>query len=699
MTNIPYRLCVFFVLLFAVRPAHSAAQAEVTIYRDAWGVPHIYGTSPEAAMYGYGFAQAQDRLDDILTLYTIAQGHAARAFGKKWIQRDLETRIARHAEIARSGYPDLSAETRQLIEHYTRGLLDYIREHPEEKPEWAPLPKPYHVLALYRAFIWDWPWGQALGDLKRTGSHLRDDRGSNQWVVGPRRSAEGGPIALIDPHLSWNPENRFYEAHVHGGDLHFFGFSIVGTPLIVLGHTNIFSVAATTGGPDCADVYEEKINPQNPLQYEYDGKWRAIQVREIKIEVNTPEGIKTERRNIERTHHGPIVKHKANRAYVIKTAYDTESGFVEQLLHMIKSANLGDFLNALSKNQMLPQNIMYADIYGNTYYIRAGRVPIRPKGFHWDRPVPGWKSQTEWQGMHPVQDLVQILNPGPGYMQNCNISPGTMMPQSPLIPDHFPEYIYNDRANRSNERGRRALQLLGTRSNMTLQEALEIAVDTYVISASMWQTALAEAYKAHSTPFSHLQPAVQHLQDWDGRMDASSVGASIFRFWMRACQNKTSNVPISRIQEGKPLAGGAQFALMKALDDAVEEMMARIGRIDVPWGDIHRAHRGSISWPVSGYSADGIRTFRAVKGSPPNAKGISSVLWGQFCTTVVLLKKEGISSYSVTPYGQSNRPDSPHFADQGQLLYSKGRLKPTWYNKEEMLKRVETRLTLKVPTP
>ena len=57
---------------------------------------------------------------------------------------------------------------------------------------------------------------------------MSDGRGSNQWVVGPERSALGAPIALIDPHLAWEPQNRFYEARVHGGDLNFYGFSIIG---------------------------------------------------------------------------------------------------------------------------------------------------------------------------------------------------------------------------------------------------------------------------------------------------------------------------------------------------------------------------------------------------------------------------------------------------------------------------------------
>jgi acyl-homoserine-lactone acylase len=682
------------LLLICIGPLH-AAPGNVTIYRDAWGVPHIYGDSEEAAAYGEGYAQAQDRLDDILTLYAIVQGTAARAFGPAWVQKDYEARLARHNELSREQYPSLTPRVRRIIEFYTRGLLDYIRENPGSKPEWAPMPKPYHVVALYRAFIWDWPWEQALGDLKRTGSHVSDGRGSNQWVVSASRSAEGGAIALIDPHLPWTPANRFYESHFHGGDLNFYGFSIVGTPLMVLGHTNVFSISATTGGPDCADIYEERINNIN--QYQYDGAWLDIQKETIEIEVLTDQGIEVQKHSIERTHHGPIIKRLGERAFVVKTAYDEQVGFADQLLKLLEAQNLGEFLWALSANQLLPQNIMYADIYGNSYYLRAGRVPIRSGDYHWDRPVPGWRSETEWQGIHPVSDLVQILNPGIGYMQNCNISPGTMMPHSPLQSEHYPTYIYNDEAKRTNTRGQRALQMLDADARLTKEEAQKIALDTYVVDSDKWQSALHAAFEEHGTAFVHLDQAVRLITHWDGRMDTDSPGASLFRFWMRACRDENASVPIAHIEEGETLGGGARRNLLKALEKASEDLQKSTGSIDPPWGDLHRGTRGEQAWPIGGLSADGIQTLRAVTSFPPDSHGVSYARGGQFCTTVVILDPNGIHSYSATPFGQSNDPTSAHYTDQGQLLYSKGRLKPTWYGSIDKLTRVVDKRIIKVP--
>lgn len=85
-------------------------------------------------------------------------------------------------------------------------------------------------------------------------------RGSNQFVIAPCRTADGVPLALVDPHLSWYGECRFYEARLYGGELQMAGMAIVGLPLSALGHNRWCSVAMTTGGPDPADVYEEERN-------------------------------------------------------------------------------------------------------------------------------------------------------------------------------------------------------------------------------------------------------------------------------------------------------------------------------------------------------------------------------------------------------------------------------------------------------
>jgi acyl-homoserine-lactone acylase len=572
-----------------------------------------------------------------------------------------------------------------------------MEERPERIPAWGFAPEPYHVIALYRAFLWVWPWGQALGELERLPAEAADGRGSNAWVVGPARTAGGAALALIDPHLAWAPQNRFHEAHVRGPGLAFYGFSIPGTPFMAVGHTDVFSLALTTGGPDCADVYEERIHPEDPLLYEYDGQWLPVAVTSETILVSGSDGPTTEQLRIERTRHGPIVRRDGARAFSVRTAYDDEVGVADQWLRMIRAHDLEQFVEAMAALQAPPQNVLYADVHGRTYYVRTGRVPVRPAGFRWDRPVPGWTPATEWHGLHAFPELVQIADPAGGFLQNCNNSPDVTMPASPLTPEGYLDYLYNVRPQRWNTRGRRAFERLAALPHMTLDDARRLAVDTFVVEAPHWQRQLAQAWSAYREGHPALGPAVERLLAWDGRMDVASRGATLFRFWMRAARREGSGLPLDAIGAAAPLAGDAARALLDALAAAVEELRAAAGTLDLPWGRANRAGRGEASWPVAGCSADGIDTLRSVRSSAPGTGGVSQVTGGQLCTTVVVLDPNGVRSFSATPFGQSSDPGSRHYTDQGRRLFSRGRLKPTWYGPRALRGHVESRRTFLVP--
>jgi len=678
--------------------AYGQSEQQVTIYRDTYGVPHIYGDSEEAVAYGHGYAQAEDRLETLLKAYRKAEGTMAEAFGEEFVEHDYQQRMLGHAEVSKRRYHELKPKTRIVIEYFLAGVKDYMREHPDEVPAWAPDPQPYHIVALSRYVIWGWPVGQAMNDLENAKEEELDDgKGSNQWVIGRRRSTEDCVIALIDPHVGWNDEWLFYEAHLHGGDLHVYGFNLVGVTYIGLGHNNYLSWAMTTGGPDTADVYEEEINPANPLQYRYDGEWRNITVETVEIKVKTESGFNTVKREIHRTHHGPIVERRGNKAYAFKLAQENEVHLVEQMAEMNKSQNLGEFLQAVSRCQLMPQNLMYSDIYGNMYYVRTGRVPIRPDGYDWDRPVPGNTSKTEWLGIHPTEDLVQILNPPAGFMQNCNISPGTMTFDSPMIAERYKYYLYQASTDGSNPRGRRFMELMKMKEEkkITKEEALQMAVDTYVHGADVWQKALVDAYEAHQNEFSSLEQAVAIIRDWNRHAEIDSTGVTLFYFWWRTGRNYSEQVPANLIEAGETPPDAAQRVMLKALEETVEYMRETFGSIEVSWGEVHRGKRGDRTWPLAGIVKHGFVTLRAIGTSDPDEHGISYARSGQSCPTIVFLKQP-VTSYSAVPYGQSEHPDSPHYIDQAEKLFQHKQLKPTWFQKEELLKNLESQKTLKV---
>ncbi len=682
----------FILLLVFIAISDCGAKNKVTIYRDTWGVPHIYGDSEEAVAYGFGYAQAEDRMEQLLRNFRWAEGTLAEAFGRSYAEEDYVQRLCQHAEICQKQYAHLPQNIRKILEAFVAGIAQYQKEHPGKVPEWAPKIEPWHPLALGRAFIWGWPLGQAMDDLRAGRSKKAHPRGSNQWVVSGQRTATGAPMALIDPHLSWVDEGHWVEVRLHGGKIHSCGICVVGTPLVGLGHNRWLSWAATTGGPDCGDVFAEEINPENPLQYRYDNQWREISVDSIKISVKTDSGMKVVTRVVERTHHGPIFERDGNLAYALAIPYWNEVGLVLQLYEMNLAQNLDQFKKALEMRQFMPQNIMVADQDGNIYYQRTGRVPIRNLRFDWNRPVPGNTSESEWQGIHPTADLVQLLNPEIGFMQNCNISPGTMLPSSPMLNAKYAPYIYNDPDGRDNPRGKRAIALLSAETRMTFERAQEIGTDTGIPEVEPWQTALKKAVAAHAAQFADIAEATQAIISWNGHLDKESDGATLFREWRNAL-SKTKN--LSKPSSLSGLSQEDEIALLEAVREAQKNLVSLFGSNKVPWGNTLILKRGEKSLPLSGGSFEnGISSLRAISGTTKNGVMIGSR--GQSGPMVISLTKP-IQSVSVLPWGQSDDPESLHYFDQGEKLFSQGKFKDTWFEWEELKEHIESQTSLELP--
>ncbi|MBN1348368.1 penicillin acylase family protein [candidate division KSB1 bacterium] len=690
------------VLLFAALFLFCSQSDEVTIYRDTWGIPHIYAESENALAYAFGYCQAEDRLLQLLTSYRYAEGTMAEVFGERYVESDSVQRVWRHAEISREKFSELPSRLQEFLKHFIAGIKQYMLDHPEKVPqwarEWAADIQPWHVIAWGRTFIWDWPLGQAMDDLRRgMRKKIEPPHNSNQWVVSGQRTAGGTPIALIDPHLNFATSGHWYEARLHAGELQVCGMCVVGTPLVGLGHNQTISWAATTGGPDCADVYELDINPENPLQYRYEDHWRDISADTFVIRVKSETGISDYQNIVERCHYGPIAKRRGNCAYAIRCAYENEVMLFEQMVNMNKAVDLDDFEDALEMCQFMPQNIMFASVDGDIYYARTGRVPKRPLGYDWSAPVPGNTRKTEWQGIHPHDDLVQITNPDCGFMQNCNISPGTMMPESPLTPDKYPDYIYNDPQDRSNPRGRSALRLLAAEMKMTVERAQQIALDTSVDDFAPWQKAVEFAFDNNAHKYRELAAAVELIAGWNGRLDAENTAAPLYRFWRRQCGALFVHFNLNEDGTFSGFTEDNQKKMLIALKQAQNFLMEKFGAYDVPWGKTVQLKRGTQTWSVSGGSfRNGVSVLRAASGGLSQQTGITTVTGGQSCCMIVSLTKP-IQSFSILPWGESDDPRSPHFTDQAEKLFSKSVFKPTLFQKEDLLKSLESQKTMVVP--
>jgi acyl-homoserine lactone acylase PvdQ len=682
----------------AVSEGTPARAEEVTIFRDEFGIPHIFATTLADAAFACGYAQAEDRLEELLLNYRRAEGTLAEAFGADWLPHDLHQRLWRHAAISRANYERISPAMRGCLEAYQRGIRRFMEEHPEQVPAWAPGLDPAQVVALVRYIIWGWPEGEARGDLERAGIHPEPvaDRGSNQWLLAPSRTALRAPIALIDPHLGWYGLFRFYEERVYAGDYAVSGVGILGVPFVSLGHSRWASVAMTTGGPDTSDVFEEELNPANPRQYQYDGQWRDMIVRKETIRVREGGRVVERMVELESTHHGPVVARRGGKAYAMAIPYSEEVGLIDQMHAMMTARNLAEMKRALAHLQLMAQNVMVGTIQGDLYYVRNGRVPIRAQGSDPGRPLPGWTSAGEWKGILPFGELVQIANPPQGYMQNCNSSPSVLMKDSPLTPERYAQrpYVYNDSSRPPHQRAAMVLDLLDAAHGVTLEQARDIAFSPQVYHAELWQGRVQIAWDKvrGRARDADSERVVQMIQRWDRRSDAGSTKAMAYYAFKRALDDE----PLRQAVE--PPVGLSDAHVVDALARGAKWLRDRFGTVELPYGQYFRVGRtGGRTYPVGGgtLAEAGMATPRAISFEQVGEEMVGQ--GGQTSTQLVILS-DPPQSYTVLPLGESDHRDSAHWDDQARELFSKSRMKSTYFlDKDELMKHVTARKVLNPP--
>jgi acyl-homoserine lactone acylase PvdQ len=117
----------------------SAYAGKATLYRDTWGVPHIYADTLVEGAYVLGYAQAEDRLEDLYKSIRTATGTMAEAFGDEGdnLEIDYVMRLVRNAELCQELWERSPASLRDIAERFMQGVQAYVDEHPEKKPSFA----------------------------------------------------------------------------------------------------------------------------------------------------------------------------------------------------------------------------------------------------------------------------------------------------------------------------------------------------------------------------------------------------------------------------------------------------------------------------------------------------------------------------------------------------------------------------------
>lgn len=681
------------VLALAQGAVHAGYGA--TISRDKFGVPHVFGKTEADAAFGFGYAQAEDHLATILANYLKASGREASVNGRSSVESDTFTHLARIPETVAEKYDSLDPKPRKVVEGFAAGIAHYMKTHPDKVPPGAAPPTPQDVLTFVKYGLVQQSLSTALSegrnlmpppakekpDGAQDGETPKKPRGSNAWAVAGPKSQSGHPMLQMDQHLPYSGIAQWYEGHLCGGSLNVIGGTSIGNPFILLGHNEHIAWTSTENYPDTADVYYEKMNPENRNQYEYDGAWRSVEVRKIRLPVRQADDkVAAVERALEYTCHGPVILHTHEKLYSAKWTDMEGIDFAPQLLAIQTAGSVADFKKAMRPLGIATGNYLCADTSGGVAYLYNARVAKKSKKFNWLCPVPGWTSETEWQEIIPFEELPQASNPECGFLQNCNDPPWTVSPDCELESSDVPDGLMRSGGGRSpGPRGERATRLLEKAGKLSFEDFRALSMDNYSILMARGKDALIDAYALQSGQASpKLMEAIKLLKEWDNYLNEDNVAMTFYMMYLS--------------ELGRGYAPKGKHSMFMAMERAVEKMMKLYGRVDVKWGPNHVIERGGKSFPVGTGGAETQTLFMA-SSSLQNGRFICSS-GSSYLMSVELSKPP--KAFSVFPLGQSNDPDSPHHTDL-TALYAQRKYKPVWFTREDISANKEKEYTVEAP--
>jgi len=544
--------------------------------------------------------------------------------------------------------------------------------------------------------------------------------GSNNWVVSGSMTASGMPLLANDPHLGIQMPSIWYQIGLHcqpaNGEspLDIAGFAFAPSPGIIIGHNNFIAWGMTNVGPDVFDLYRIRVNPDNPLQYEWNGEWRDMTLYEETIHFGDGEEPITI--HVRETHLGPIINDNQineetggipgfnNEDPVALRWTALDPGTISQaIVKLNKATNWEEFREALQYWDVPSQNLVYADVEGNIGYQTPGRIPIRAENHSGLLPVPGWTDEFEWQGFIPYDDLPRVLNPERGYIVTANQA---------LVPLEYYDQLAQELAAGRNYvishewnygyRGQRIVELLKEKAPHTIASFQAIQGDNKLISAEELMPYLASLQFADT----ELAEARDWLLEWDCQCNADSPQAALYaEFWAKLVDNLYSDQLGEEVQpDGDSREMWATFLLMEEPDnawwdditteDVVEtrddilvrsfregytSTLAALGenRNDWRWSELHTAT--FVSNPLG---LSGIGLIENIVNRGPFATGgstetVNANRWtvssGDFTVSTLpsmrMIVDLGDFTQSVTVHttGESGHPYSQHYDDMIDL--------------------------------
>ncbi|WP_246641968.1 penicillin acylase family protein [Paraburkholderia edwinii] len=512
--------------------------------------------------------------------------------------------------------------------------------------------------------------------------------GSNNWVIAPDKSATGRAIMANDPHRAYAAPSLRYIQQISTPTLDIIGGGEPSAPGISIGHNGSIAYGLTIFNIDQEDLYVYQLNPANPHEYRYKGRWEPMHIVHEKIAVRGGAPVDAQ---LAFTRHGPVIYTESarNRAFAVRTAWlqPGMSPYFDSMRYM-RAKNFAEFKRDLSTWGAPTVNQVYADIQGNIGWVPSGLAPKRP---NWDglMPVPG-DGRYEWAGFWPRDDMPSAYDPSDGYFTTSN---------EMNLPAGYP---YKERKLgfewTNGSRHQRIDEVLKSLPKVSIEDSERLQNDIVSIPARRLVALLAPL----SSDDPDTRAALAMLKGWDAQMRADSAQAALEEVWLSrhlgrafkqavlpkatadAFSAPDTAVMLDSLERPEARFGGdAQTAqskrdavLLSSLHEAYEEMVRLQGADQSAW------QWGKLQTNLNAHPfADLVdEQTRAKLNVGPIGKGGSAYTPNQstyrasdFRQTngpsfrVIVDVGNWDNSRAVNLPGESGDPDNPHYRDLTQM--------------------------------
>lgn len=710
-------ILILLVVLGCKTEVKSTSEAEdwkgqaenITIIRDDFGVPHIYGQTDADAVFGLLYAQCEDDFNRVEQNYIWATGRLAEVEGEEALYSDLRAKLFMTEEEAKANYEKSPEWLKKLCDAFADGINYYLHTHPEVKPRlltrfepWMPMYfsegsiggdieriSTQKIKAFYESGM-EIPEIQELEIKKK--EELAEPQGSNGIAISGKLTESGNTLLLINPHTSFYFRGEVHAVSEEG--LNAYGAVTWGQFFVYQGFNEKTGWMHTSTYTDVMDEFKETIvNMDGKLLYQFGEELRPVKTSEISLKYKDGNTFKEKTFPAYRTHHGPIT-HQVDDRWTASAMMWEPVKALEQSFIRTKQDGYKGFREMMDIRTNSSNNTVYADAEGNIAYFHGNFIPKRDASFNYSKPVDGSDPKTDWQGLHTVDENIGLLNPENGWLQNCNSTPFTAAQEFSPKKEDYPKYMSIDREN---FRGIHAIRLLKDKKDFTLDGLIKLAHDPLLPAFEVLIPGLIKAYNQNDDKNHKLRQGIKVLENWDYKTSKESVAMTLAHFYgtryYQEGKYSEGMTPMERVT----FWGSEQGEQLRIFEKTIDQLTEDFGTWNVPWGEVNRYQRlngdirqafddskpsipigfGSGRWgALAAYGARYDNGTKKIYGTRGNSF-VAAVEFG-----------ERVKAKSILAGGQSGDPDSPHFGDQAQR-YADVNWKEVAYYKEDVLKQAK----------